>query len=280
MKPEGFEMTSANIHITDRCNYRCRFCYSRSCTPSAELTPNQWKWKIEDLGGRGITKINLAGGEPLLYPRLPEVIQAVKDAGMTTSVVTNGSLVTEEFFESTHGSLDWIGLSLDSVNEGTEVLLGRHCGSLAHLGNLRTVAGLAEDYGVKVKLNITVTKLSLNDDFGSLISEMMPDRVKFLQVTEVMGMNEEAYGALRITSEEFEGFRARHASIKLKNGLSPVFETEQLVAGTYLMLNAEGKIRMNAGAYEYYDYNQFWEQKLYLNLDQEGYKERGGNGYW
>ena len=199
---------------------------------------------------------------------------------MTSSVVTNGSLVTEDFFMQTQGCLDWIGLSLDSVSEETEIRLGRTCGRLAHLDNLRNVVRLARKYRVKVKLNIIVTKLSLDDDFSNLIRELRPDRVKFMQVTEVKGVNESGYAAYRITSEEFEGFRARHVPIKLKNGVSPVFETEQLVAGTYLMLNAEGKIRMNVGAYEYYDYNQFWEQKLYLNLDQEGYKERGGNGYW
>lgn len=280
MKPEGFEMTSANIHITDRCNYHCVFCYSRSASPSAELTPEQWEVKIVDLRDKGLTKINVAGGEPLLYPRLPEVIRRIKAAGMTSSVVTNGSLVTEDFFVQTQGCLDWIGLSLDSVSEETEIRLGRTCGRLAHLDNLRNAVRLARKYRVKVKLNITVTKLSLDDDFSNLIRELRPDRVKFMQVTEVKGMNESGYAAYGITSEEFEGFRARHASIELKNGASPVFETEQLVAGTYLMLNAEGRIRMNAGAYEYYDYNQFWEQKLYLNLDQDGYKERGGNGYW
>ena len=37
-----------------------------------------------------------------------------KEHGMVTSIVTNGSRITEQFLGEVNGHLDWIGLSIDN----------------------------------------------------------------------------------------------------------------------------------------------------------------------
>ena len=49
----------------------------------------------EALAEAGFAKMNFAGGEPVLCPWLPRLVHRTKGIGFSTSVVTNGSLITE-----------------------------------------------------------------------------------------------------------------------------------------------------------------------------------------
>lgn len=51
---------------------------------------------LEALKPLGFDRTNFVGGEPFLVQSMPELIKAAKVRGWFTSVVTNGSLLTEE----------------------------------------------------------------------------------------------------------------------------------------------------------------------------------------
>lgn len=272
---------SANIHLTDSCNYRCRFCFSRSgCSSGPPLSSVEWRSRISDLvQSRGVEKINFAGGEPLLHPDLSECIRFAHDAGAVTGVMTNGSLVDDRFLESVDGELDWIGFSVDSAQEDIETMLGR--GSGGHLKGVVRAVDLARSYGIRIKLNVTVTRVCLDDDFRGLIEAMHPERVKFMQVTGVPGVNDASIGLLSVTDEEFGAFRERNSGIILPNGARPVFETSSSMYNTYLMLDRAGKIRVNRqDGYRFVDYDRFWADGAESILDPEGYVRRGGVYDW
>ena len=274
---------SANIHLTELCNYNCIFCHSGKGSSSGNgINAKQWEPIIEDLVcNRGINKLNFVGGEPLLFPELEVCIGKAKECGATTSIVTNGSLVDEQFLRDNSGNLDWIGLSIDSVNESNEICLGRHCEGINHLDNVQRVARLAKSFGLKTKLNVTVTKYCLNDCFAAYIGSMKPDRVKFFQVTKVNSINDRGYAALNVTSEEFDEFRLRNQDIVLDNGTVPVFETEADQYNTYLMLDSTGKCRINSySGYTYIDYDTFWKNGTDYYLDGVKYVQRGGIYSW
>lgn len=274
---------SANIHITNSCNYCCSFCFSGSgCSSGKQLTADQWGHRLEDLvRNRRISKINYAGGEPLLYPYLEECLDVSKEYGAVNGIVSNGSLIDSDFFSRTAGSLDWIGLSIDSVREDIEMALGRHCRGIIHLDHVLEVAALAKSYGIKVKLNITVTRFCLGERFGDFIDLMEPDRVKFFQVSEVNNVNNAAYSLLSVTPGEFDAFRRLNSDIVLSNGDIPCFETSDDMFNSYLMLDCAGNIRVNSSeGYVYVDYDTFWEQGSDRYLDAEKYIGRGGIYDW
>ena len=52
----------------------------------------------------------------MLCPWLPDLIQLARKLGLTTSVVTNGSRITQGFLDGIDGRLDWAAVSVDSVN--------------------------------------------------------------------------------------------------------------------------------------------------------------------
>ena len=102
-----------NIHLTRICNFGCRYCYADfgECG-SAQIQPDHLRRIIEaigradpPLGGRS-RKVNFAGGEPLLYAELPNILALSKKLGLATSLVTNGSLLDERAIAPLSGILD------------------------------------------------------------------------------------------------------------------------------------------------------------------------------
>ncbi len=123
---------SANLHLDGRCNYRCEHCFD-TCLPKACMEPAEWMPRLIFLKEQGVTKINISGGEPMLYPHLEEMCRLLKSVGFTVSIVSNGSLITEDRLKTLSRYVDWMGLSVDSPEESDEIKIGRHMEGVNHL---------------------------------------------------------------------------------------------------------------------------------------------------
>ncbi len=232
---------SANIHIVGYCNYRCSFCFSR-CLTKEWMKPVEWIPVLDYLMSIGITKVNLAGGEPTLYPFLDEMIGLLRNRGFTVSIVSNGSKIDEEFLRKYAGMISWLGLSIDSPDESDEVNIGRHCPGIEHIAHIRNIARKAIDMGYNVKLNITVTKNSWNKDFRPIIEEICPQRVKAFRVITIKGANDNYEDDWSITDEQFESFKRNHSTIE-----EMVFEDNLDMIDSYLMFDPLGRWMVNTG---------------------------------
>lgn len=134
-----------NYHLTNACNYGCKYCFGKFPCASLPIVQaeivveNIKRYFVENLIERG--RMNLVGGEPLLYPEIGELISFINELGMDASIVSNGSLLSENLLEAWRGKVSCIGLSIDSVNEQTNVVIGRSsCGktlSILELQNLQ-----------------------------------------------------------------------------------------------------------------------------------------------
>jgi len=84
--------------------------------PKGHLPQESCLLLINQIAEFGFEKINFAGGEPTLCPWLPDLIARAKEHRMVTSIVTNGSRITDQWLDALNGNLDWIGLSIDTVD--------------------------------------------------------------------------------------------------------------------------------------------------------------------
>lgn len=111
------------VDITRRCNLQCIGCRFHSPiskksslisdTP-LDISFELFKKLCDDLKAMGTNNIFLTGeGEPLLHPRVMDVILTAKEAGLHVTLVTNGTLLGETQIQSLIGSrLDTIRVSL------------------------------------------------------------------------------------------------------------------------------------------------------------------------
>lgn len=269
---------SANWHFTSRCNYHCTFCSTQKLQGDLKSMDIARK-TLTHLKRLGIEKLNFVGGEPLCNPLIYDVAKLSKEMGFVVSVTTNGSLLNEKTIERLAPYLDWVGISVDSCSDDVEAEMGRGHG--IHVTHALEAAAIVKAKGIKLKINTTVTRLTKDEDMRALIEKFSPDRWKVFQFMHVPGQNDHAVSDLAITAEEFDAFRRRHEDIVLRSGASPVFETEELMLESYLMVAPSGNIFMN-NQYPYpeYDIETMTPQMLCNIMNSSAYATRGAIYAW
>ena len=88
------------IEVTTYCQLKCPGCYRGLAEENPKrIHENLEKIKSEiDLliKSRNIQTLSIAGGEPLLYPKIKEVIEYAHSKGIKTKIFTNGMLLTKD----------------------------------------------------------------------------------------------------------------------------------------------------------------------------------------
>ena len=128
---------SVNYHITRICNYKCKFCFHTA--KSSFVRPlEEAKLGLAKLKEAGMKKINFSGGEPFTVKHLGELVAYCKTELQLESVtiVSNGSLIKEVWFQKYGKFLDIIAISCDSFVESTLVSIGRGVSGSIHLHKL------------------------------------------------------------------------------------------------------------------------------------------------
>lgn len=103
-----------NWALTNRCNFRCRHCYSRT-DPFEELSLEELKTAITTVREAGVFSLNFGGGEPLLRDDLLEIANYAHEAGLSLSMNSNGYLL-DRFMavQLREAGLSKVGISIDS----------------------------------------------------------------------------------------------------------------------------------------------------------------------
>lgn len=281
-KPANHLPISVNLVVTTRCNYKCRFCFGHYKQLKA-IPKDDCILEIPKLlAEAGCQKLTLEGGEPFLSPKLSELLKKAKNLGLVTCVVTNGKLVTKEKMKSLSPYLDWIALSIDSVDEATEIKLKR--GDGGHISHCKEIATWAHELGIRLKINSVITSLNYTQDMKSLIRELKPDRWKAFQMLQIEGENVETTKDLIITDEKFLDFIKKHESIKM-DGIDFIGESQEDMKGSYIMLLPDGRfISNNEGKYVFGKKTIFelgvLEAFKKVGWDEEKFYQRGGYYQW
>jgi len=247
---------SINFHITQRCNYKCDFCFAKFGKNARELSKREQSKLIKELAKKGCEKLNFAGGEPTLIQDLPELLKFSKDLGLFTSLISNGTGLTKKFLTNSYKNIDLIGLSIDSANEEINYQLGRcmtnnneKIKTYSHVNLIKNRVELIKRFNIPLKINTVVTSLNWNEDLSDLIAQLNPMRWKILELT----LLSEARFAFTSKFEslkrwQFEKFIQTH-----KN-LNPIIESNDVTNDSYLMISPNGKFFQNSlGEYYYSD---------------------------
>jgi len=234
---EKTPVTSVNYHFLRACNYSCKFCF-HTYTNDDILPFEQIKVGLDMLANRGMKKMNFAGGEPFLAPKLlGQMVKYCKeDLHLdSVSIVSNGSKITEKWLKQYGEYVDIIALSCDSFDDEINKTLGRGKGT--HIKSMKEAASFIKKYGIKFKLNSVICSLNWEENMKTHITELEPFRWKVFQVLPITGENKGEKAKrnvtdLLISSEQFEAFKKRHSSVSCM-----VPEDNSLMQNSYLLLD-------------------------------------------
>jgi cyclic pyranopterin phosphate synthase len=171
-------ITYLRLSVTDRCDLRCAYCMPERQVflPKAEVLSLEELYKLA-LGfiDRGITKLRLTGGEPLVRRDVIDLIKALGrkvgakgDGGGLDelTLTTNATRLSEFADEIAAAGVRRVNISLDTLDREVFARLARR-DSLPQV--LEGIAA-AKEAGLKVKLNTVALKGVNENVFPDLIA--------------------------------------------------------------------------------------------------------------
>ncbi|MDQ4419890.1 GTP 3',8-cyclase MoaA [Sphingobium sp. DEHP117] len=163
----GRRIEYLRISVTDRCDLRCRYCMAEKMT----FLPRNEVLSLEEIAiiadrfiARGVRKIRLSGGEPLVRRDFMELARRIGrhlDGGGLDelTLTTNGTHLAEHAEALFDAGMRRINVSLDSLDPERFAFITRG-------GDLDKVLGgiaAAKAAGLRVKINMVALK-GFNDD--------------------------------------------------------------------------------------------------------------------
>ncbi len=171
----GRGLRDLRISVTDRCNFRCRYCMPRDVfgtdfpfMDSSELLSFEEIVRVTKVfAGLGVEKLRLTGGEPLLRHGIDALVEQLAgiDGIDVVAMTTNGSLLAKKARSLRDAGLSRVTVSLDSLDVQTFRTMSDVKIPVSRV--LEGIAAAADAGLTPVKVN-TVVKRGLNDGKGIL----------------------------------------------------------------------------------------------------------------
>jgi cyclic pyranopterin phosphate synthase len=197
--PFGRTISYLRVSVTDRCDLRCFYCMSEDMTflPKADLlTLEELDRLCSAFIARGVKKLRLTGGEPLVRRNVMSLVHSLSrhlktDALRELTMTTNGTQLARFAAELADCGVRRINVSLDTL-DATKFRAITRWGELE-----KVLAGIeaARAAGLAVKINAVALK-NLNE-------EEIPSLIKWahglgmaLTLIEVMPMGEIGEGRI------------------------------------------------------------------------------------
>ena len=197
--PFGRDITYLRVSVTDRCDFRCVYCMSENMAflPKADvLTLEELDRLCSAFVTRGVRKLRLTGGEPLVRRGIMTLVDSLSrhlrsGALDELTLTTNGSQLAKYAEQIKAAGVRRLNVSLDTLDADKFRAITRW-GALDQV-----LAGIdaALAAGLKIKINAVALKGVNEDEFPQLI-EWAHGRGMDLTLIEVMPLGEIGEGRL------------------------------------------------------------------------------------
>jgi cyclic pyranopterin phosphate synthase len=162
----GRHITYVRLSVTDRCDLRCRYCMAESMQflPKERLLSFEEIEEIVDvLIARGVGKLRLTGGEPLVRRGVLDLVAAlgtrIGNGLDELTMTTNGTQLAGAAASLFASGIRRINVSLDSLDQDRFAHITRR----GHLSRVLVGIAAAKDAGLQIKINMVALR-GLNDN--------------------------------------------------------------------------------------------------------------------
>lgn len=183
------EIDYLRLSVTDNCNLRCIYCMDdkeQDFFKSIEiLTDQEILTLVEAAAKLGIKKIRITGGEPLIRPKVVELIDKINNISGIEEIyiTTNAIFLADKVDALAKSGVKGVNISLDSLKE-------ERFKSLTRRGDLNKVLEAIDkciEQGIKVKLNTVMINEVNNDEIVDFIKLTIdkPIDVRFIELMPI-----------------------------------------------------------------------------------------------
>jgi cyclic pyranopterin phosphate synthase len=245
----GRPLHDLRISVMDRCNFRCPYCMPETTYgehfqflgADERLSFAEIEQLARIAASLGVSKLRLTGGEPLLRPRLADLVsrlrrlEGVEDLAMTT----NGVLMARHAADLRDAGLDRVTISLDTLDPAVFHRMSGGRGALEDV-----LAGIeaaqAAGFPKGIKLNAVIQR-GVNDHTALDLVERFRGSgivVRFIEYMDVGNRNAWASEAVVPSRELVELINARWPL----EAVEPQYSAE--VATRYRFRDGTGEVGM------------------------------------
>ena len=181
--------------------------------------------------------------------------------------------------------LDWITLSIDSLNEEINLISGRAITGKKVLSKkyYKDLCFRIKANGYKLKVNSVIHTYNYQEDFTLFISDIKPERWKVFQVLPIKGENDTCIDDFKLSSNQFDTFKQKHQTLNT-NGIPTIFEDNNAMTASYVMIDPAGRFFDNSKGFLRYSQpilrvgiKSAYEEVI---IDKEKFEQRGGIYDW
>jgi cyclic pyranopterin phosphate synthase len=188
----GRRITYVRLSVTDRCDLRCRYCMAEQMTflPRKDVLSLEEMVELADIFiARGVKRIRLTGGEPLVRKGIdrliPELGKRIGRGLDELTLTTNGTQLARHARMLFDSGIRRINVSLDS--RAPERF--RHITRRGDLGQVLGGIEAAAAAGLKIKVNMVALK-GLNEDEIAAMLRWCASQGHDLTLIETMPLGE------------------------------------------------------------------------------------------
>lgn len=287
----GRQVTYLRLSVTDRCDLRCTYCMAEHMT----FLPRKDLLSLEELETvaaafirRGVRKIRITGGEPLVRKDVGELFDRLGShigAGLDElTLTTNATLLAQHAERLSQAGVKRVNVSLDTLDPDMFRAITRR-------GDLQTsLDGIAaaKRAGLKVKINTVALKhqnaeellrmieWAHGEGFDMTLIEVMPlgltgeDRVdQYIPLFEIRDQLEQRWTLADETARDAQAGPSRYARISETGGrlgfITPL--TNNFCAGcNRVRVTCTGRIYMCLGQDDHVDLRAALRESEYPSL--------------
>lgn len=171
--PFGRHVSYVRVSVTDRCDFRCVYCMAENMT----FLPRRDLLTLEELDrlcsafvSRGVKKLRLTGGEPLVRKNIMWLIRALSrhlDSGALEelTLTTNGSQLPKFADELADCGVRRVNISCDTLDDAKFKAITRW----GELDQVRAGVAAAKKAGLAIKINAVALKGVNEHEYDEMI---------------------------------------------------------------------------------------------------------------
>jgi radical SAM protein with 4Fe4S-binding SPASM domain len=164
--PYAIDIHDLSLILNNYCNRACKHCYVKFEKNQMDIKPEWVQWCIDHFK---LQKVIIVGGEPLLSPSLPKIIDMLSANKVRITISTNSKWIDEHWRKKEDGTLkttddvlgilqdvDSIQVSIEGMKEYNDSIRGEH-----HFDDAMQAVDLLKQKGKDVFFRVTYSRDTL-----------------------------------------------------------------------------------------------------------------------
>ncbi|MBN2549801.1 MAG: radical SAM protein [Anaerolineales bacterium] len=203
---QAYRPLYVKIKLIYGCNLRCEMCNHWREQREAPLPAARLFELLDELSSLGCQKVHFSGGEPLLRPETPDLIEHAAGLGMRVTLTTNGTLLDKEMARRlVENGLRGVNVSIDSPDRKTHDRIRGLEGAWKKACRAVRLFRRYEHKGkLTIRINTVISQLNFRglERLPELAQELGADEINLIPVDDHCGKH------LALSRQHIEAFNA------------------------------------------------------------------------